>query len=294
MSKPQFTSILGSFELDNGRLVEKNLFSSIEDYKKAQKQAISQEALASLKNQKYLPKFRELNLSLAKEKIKASVNDDNLICQTISSMDEMDKAINMLSKRLREWYSLYNPEFAHSLSDNEKFTEIILRKSKKELLKEIGAKDSMGKDLDEADIKGMMSLANQILSLFKYKMQSKTYLENLMEKRCPNLKALAGVATGAKLLQHTGSLKKLAFLPASTIQILGAEKALFRHIKTGARPPKYGLIYQHEFIQQAKKKDQGKRARALADKLSMAIRVDYFKGKPIADKLKKDLEKRFR
>jgi nucleolar protein 56 len=295
MPKYPFISILGSFDLDGGKLIEKKLFSSVDEYKKEQESAkITPEILASLKGLKYLPKFRVLNLALTKEKIKASVNDDNLICQATSSIDEADKVINILSKRLREWYSLYNPEFTASISNNEKFAELIIKKSKKELLKEAGAKDSMGAELSEQDLASMMALADQLKSLFSYKEQTKKYLEKLMQKHCPNLRELAGVSIGAKLLEHTGSLKRLALLPASTIQILGAEKALFRHIKTGARPPKYGLIFAHEFIQQAKKKDQGKRARALADKLSMAIRVDYFKGKPIAAKLKKELEAKFK
>jgi nucleolar protein 56 len=105
---------------------------------------------------------------------------------------------------------------------------------------------------------------------------------------------IAGATIGAKLIEHTGSLKRLALLPSSTVQILGAEKALFRHIKTGARPPKYGLIHDHQFILQSKKADQGKKARALADKISLAIRTDFFKGKFIADKLEKQLKEKFK
>ena len=115
-----------------------------------------------------------------------------------------------------------------------------------------------------------------------------------MGEYCPNLKELAGSTIGAKLLEHTGSLKRLVMMPASTIQILGAEKALFRHIKTGARPPKFGLIHDHQFIQSAKRNEQGKRARALADKLSLAVKMDYFKGEFIAKRLKTELEEKFK
>jgi nucleolar protein 56 len=238
-------------------------------------------------------KIRRQNLLETKKKIKESVNEDNLISQAINSIEEIDKIINMLSKRLREWYSLYNPEFTKSITHNEKFVELIQKKSKQHLLKELNITYSMGSDLKKQDLDAIFNLAKKLESLFNYKNETKAYLDKVMDKYCPNLKELAGTTIAAELIEHTGSLKKLALLPASTIQILGAEKALFRHIKTGARPPKFGIIFDHQLIQQAKRPDQGKRARSLADKLILAIRADYFKGDFIAKKLKQDLEKKF-
>ena len=239
-------------------------------------------------------KLRELNLKLAKQKIKESVNEDNLICQAINSIAETDKIINTLAKRLREWYSLYNPEFTNSISNNEKFVELITKKTKENLLKELNINESMGADLKKTDLDAILTLAKQITTLFKYQSETELYLKTIMENYCPNLKELAGTTIGAKLLEHTGSLKRLVMMPASPLQILGAEKALFRHIKTGARPPKFGLIHDHQFIQSAKRQEQGKRARALADKLSLAVKMDYFKGKFIAKKLKVELEEKFK
>jgi nucleolar protein 56 len=115
-----------------------------------------------------------------------------------------------------------------------------------------------------------------------------------MEAYCKNLKTVAGISIGAKLIEHAGSLRRLVMLPSSTIQILGAEKALFRHIKTGARPPKYGLIFEHKFVQAGKKPDQGKRARALADKISISVRLDYFHGEFMGDKMNAQLEEKFK
>lgn len=239
-------------------------------------------------------KLRESNLKLAKQKIKESVNEDNFICQAINSIVETDKIINTLSKRLREWYALYNPEFTNSISNNEKFMELITKKTKEQLLKELNLIGSMGADLNKTDLDAILTLAKQIISLFKYQQEIESYLGATMQAYCPNLKELAGTTIGAKLLEHTGSLKRLVMMPASTIQILGAEKALFRHIKTGARPPKFGLIHDHQFIQSAKRQEQGKRARALADKLSLAVKMDYFKGEFIAKKLKTELEEKFK
>ena len=115
-------------------------------------------------------------------------------------------------------------------------------------------------------------------------------LDEIMEGFCRNLKTVAGTVIGAKLMEKAGSLKKLAVMPASTVQLLGAEKALFRHIKSGAKSPKHGLIHEHPFVNQAKYFEKGKRSRLLADKISLAVRIDFFKGKFIGDKLKGELK----
>jgi nucleolar protein 56 len=249
-----------------------------------------------LKNKKYFSEFRKNNLVLTKQKIKDSVSDHLLIIQTISSIEEIDRVANILAKRLREWYSYYLPEFPKSIEKHEKFVELILKKNKDELLNELKLKkqESMGADLPKDDLKPILNLAEKLSNLYQLKEEQKQYLEKIMEKVCPNLLAIAGPLIGAKLIEHAGSLKHLTEIPASTIQLLGAEKALFRHMKTGARPPKYGLIFAHQLVAQAKKKDQGKVARGLADKLSIAIKVDYFKGEFIGDKLKKQLEAKFK
>ncbi len=239
-------------------------------------------------------KLRELNLKLTRQKIKESINEDNLICQAINSITETDKIINTLAKRLREWYSLYNPEFTNSITNNKKFAELIIKKPKEQLLKELNITNSMGADLKNTDLSAIFNLSKQINILSTYQQETEDYLKTIMDKYCPNLKELAGTTIGAKLIAHTGSLKRLVMMPASTIQILGAEKALFRHIKTGSRPPKFGLIHDHQFIQQSKKTEQGKRARSLADKLSMSVKLDYFKGEFLAKKMKKELEEKFK
>ena len=114
-----------------------------------------------------------------------------------------------------------------------------------------------------------------------------------MDGLCPNTKAICGAYLGAKLIEHAGSFKRLSEMPASTIQILGAEKALFRHLKTGAKPPRHGLIVNHLLIANAPDSMHGKIARALADKIAIASKVDYFKGNFIGDKLIKELEQKF-
>jgi nucleolar protein 56 len=152
----------------------------------------------------------------------------------------------------------------------------------------------MGADLDYKDIKPIMNLAESAKALYQLRDTHEQYLDALMKEYCPNVHALAGTLITAKLIAHAGGLMDLAKMPASTVQLLGAEKALFRHLKTGARPPKYGVIFQHPLISKARREDKGRASRALADKISIAARVDAFEGKFIGDRLKQELEEMFK
>lgn len=307
-----FTSLLGCFVFDNQlNLVEEVRFKDLKTYlnknkfeeklKKRYKdwKPLPEEKLEKilffLKNKKYFPDFYLLNSELTKQKIKASVSEDWLIIQASSNLTELDRTASLLVKRLREWYSLYFPEFSESIDNHEKFAELIVKKSREELLKELNLKSSeMGADLSSADLAEILSLAKEILGLYQLKKKHEDYLTVLMKKYCPNLLELAGTAIGAKLIELGKGLKHLALLPASTLQLLGAEKALFRHIKTGAKSPKYGIIINHLFIQKAKKPDKGKAARLLADKLSLCARLDFFKGEFKAKEYQKELEEKLK
>ena len=225
--------------------------------------------------------------------LKSSVNEDNLIVNAVNSIEELEKTGNMLVTRLREWYAIYNPEFEEWMNDNAKFADLVLKKDRETLLDEIRAKETIGADLRKVDLDAIMILAKQAKSNYDVIKDIRYYIEGVMKKYCPNILEIAGVMLAAKLIAKVGSLRKLSAFPASTIQILGAEKALFRHMKTGAKPPRHGILIQHPLVAQAKQKDHGKRARTLADKLSIAAKVDYFKGEFIGKKLKKELEDKF-
>jgi nucleolar protein 56 len=244
-----------------------------------------------------MPKLAELrkkNLELAKKAVKESVTPDLFIVNSVNNVDELRRIINNLSKRLREWYSIYFPELDKKITDNQAFVKLVLKEDKKVLLKELKLADEMGFHLEKKDLEPILSLASIISDLSREAELLEAYLEKTMRAYCPNLTALAGSLIGAKLLSEAGSLKRLAMMRSSTIQLLGAEKALFRHIRTGAKPPKYGYLLQHQLVQKAKRQDRGKAARALADKLFLAVRMDYFKGEFIGDKLLKELEQKFK
>ena len=234
-------------------------------------------------------KYYEDNLKETKQRIKESVSFDDFIVQSINNIIELNRVSNTLVKRLREWYELYNPEFSKDVEDHEKFVSLIISKEDKK------KKDSMGADFKGDDLDAIIKLAEELDSLYKLKEKQIEYLEKVMQKNCPNITAVAGALIGARLIALAGDLKRLVNFPASTVQLLGAEKALFRHIKNKRyAPPKYGIIHEHPLIAKVGSKLKGKVARALGDKILLAAKIDYFKGEFIGDELKKKLEARFK
>ena len=244
---------------------------------------------------KYKDYFYKANIISTVHALKESVDESNLIIQCISTIEEIDKVVNTLVKRLREWYSYYLPELSENVYDHEKFTAFVLEKSRAEVLNmlNISELESMGRNLNDDDLKPILDLAKQVKALYGLRKSQVDYLDNIMSRFCPNITAITGSMIGAKLIAKSGGLERLSSFPASTIQLLGAEKALFRHMRTGAKTPKHGLIIQHPLLLKAKQKEKGKVARALADKICIAAKVDYFKGEFIGDKLKEQLQTKF-
>ncbi len=290
-----FAHLLGQFAIDE-KLQQATL---IKDKKELQKLIPLPEdkiptVLHLLKNKQYFSEFHHRNLPLTKESIKNAVNNDSIIMQVISSIGELDQVCNLFSKRLREWYGLTLPEVSEKVTNHEHFVELVATKSRTELLKDFSITETMGAELEPHHLQEINHLALQIQKLYKIRQEQDHYLQKIMQEYCPNLLELAGATIGARLLEIGRGLKHLAVLPASTIQLLGAEKALFRHIKTGARSPKYGVIFAHPLIQSAAKDHKGKAARLLADKLSLCARLDYFKGEFKAKEYRRELEEKFK
>jgi nucleolar protein 56 len=290
-----FSNLLGNFVFDSSlRLVEEGdekLLRKKYDAQVVDARAnlqILRNVLAEFKQQRFFSQFHEKNLDLTKKTLKESVGKDSLIIQTINSINELDKVTNTLVKRLREWYELYNPELSVETTENARFVDALASG------KNMPGPASAGAELTKEDVDPIMQLALSAKRLFELRHGYEGYLDSLMQSLCPNVKAVAGSLIGAKLISYAGSLKRLSELPSSTVQILGAEKALFRHMKTGAKPPKFGILYQHQLIQRARRPEQGKAARLLADKIAIAAKVDYFKGKFMGDELLKDIERRLR
>jgi len=219
---------------------------------------------------------------------------DRRISQAISAIDEMEDALCTISDRLREWYLLYYPEAVSRIKKQDAFTRIVAEKKTREEFTDI-PKDSIGGEFSNEDLHTMRSYAKTIALVYSEKGQIELYLAKLMKKYFPNLNAIADTKVGAQLIAHCGDAKRLAKLPSSTIQVLGAEKALFRHMKTGAKPPKYGIIFGHNLVQNARVENRGKTARALASIISMAVKVDVYgtedKSKALATKLENKIRR---
>ncbi|KAI4460460.1 nucleolar protein 5 nucleolar protein nop5 nop58 [Holotrichia oblita] len=259
-----------------------------------------------------------LGHSYSRAKVKFNVNRvDNMIIQSIALVDQLDKDINTFSMRIREWYSYHFPELYKIVPENYTYSKLVqLIKNRKELseeslesLEEItmdsgkaqaildAARSSMGMDISPVDLLNIELFASRVIALANYRKQLGEYLRSKMNDVAPNLAALIGEQVGARLISHAGSLTNLAKYPASTVQILGAEKALFRALKTRGNTPKYGLLFHSTFIGRAGTRNKGRISRYLANKCSIASRIDCFAEATtniFGEKLKQQVEDRLK
>ncbi len=214
----------------------------------------------------------KVNVLLSGEKIKI-VKKDKVIMHVIGIIDELDSSLNSLSERLREWYGMLSPETVREVKSHENLLEL-LSKSKKE-----------GKEK-------IHEFSKSLHGLYKTRDSLSKYLESLCKETIPNLSAVGGPLLASRLISLAGGLEKTAKLPSSTIQILGAEKALFRHLKGKGKAPKYGVLFGHALIQQAPKPLKGKIARLISSKLSLAAKMDFYSKKDQGKEMREDLEKK--
>ncbi len=242
-----------------------------------------------------MSKLREFAIDLSSSKVsEVSESPDLHIIQAINTLDDTDKIINGISSRLREWYGLHFPELDNIIDSINGYAQIVTKgkrgqlskkvfedagfpESKVEML-ELVREKSRGGDISDVNLEIVQTLAKQILDLFELRKKLEEHVEEEMQNVAPNLSAVLGTAVGARILGRAGSIKKLATMPASTIQVLGAEKALFRSLKTGSAPPKHGLLFQHALVHAAPRWQRGKIARAIAGKAAIASRVDFHGG----------------
>ncbi|XP_030573813.1 nucleolar protein 56 [Drosophila novamexicana] len=259
-----------------------------------------------------------LGHSYSRAKVKFNVHrSDNMIIQSIALLDQLDKDVNTFSMRIREWYSYHFPELVKIVPDNymfakaakfikdrkdltqdklEELEQIVMDSAKAQAIIDAG-KMSMGMDISIVDLMNIELFAERVVKLSEYRKKLSTYLHNKMNMVAPNLQSLIGDQVGARLISHAGSLTNLAKYPASTVQILGAEKALFRALKTRSNTPKYGLIYHSSFIGRAGLKNKGRISRFLANKCSIASRIDCFLEQPTSvfgETLKQQVEDRLK
>jgi nucleolar protein 56 len=239
--------------------------------------------------------LRQFALDFSSNKVRRiSEKLDLHISQSINALDELDKIINVIGARLREWYGLHFPELDYLIQNIFTYAEIVKLAGNRNnidlnMLENLGIESkradmilvavqrSKGGDILEENLSIIKKLANEVIMQTELRKILAQQIEEMMEKIAPNIKELLTATVGARLMAKAGSLQKLSVMPASTIQIIGAEKALFRSLKTGAPPPKHGILFQHPILHSAPKWQRGKMARAIASKVAIAARIDLFR-----------------
>ena len=260
------------------------------------------------KEDEYFEFSQEVTTTLAREEVHEKLSDrERLLIPTVQLLEELDTTLNNLSGRMREWYGVHFPELGRRVDDHQEYAKIItkfglresitvkalqemsLRKRTAEQIVEV-SETSMGAPLDNDDVDILRKFAEKNIGLYMFRDELSEYIGLLTREIAPNIAHLAGPTLGAKLIEKAGGLKNMAMMPSSTIQVLGAEKALFRALKTNAKPPKHGLIFQHPYVHNAPRGKRGSHSRSLAAKIAIAARADWFSGDFIADELLEQLK----
>ena len=218
----------------------------------------------------------EMQIIKTKRKIKFIEKKDRIAMQAVSAIDDLTDISNRFSERLHEWYGLYYPELERKIKDNKKYAEIISENLTRESIDNFS--ETMGMDLDEYDLKILNMFSKETKNIFELNEELEEYIEKIMNGIAPNVTGLVGAKLGAKLILLAGGLEKLAKLPSSTIQLLGAEKALFRFMKSKkkSRPPKYGILFLHPEVTNAPDNMKGKVARVISSMISKAAKTDFY------------------
>jgi len=242
-----------------------------------------QDARTVLRDPSFFEELRTYHFNSTAKKLQHSSSTDHTINNIINTISDLDKTINTLAKRVRTWAYPWFPDICFKVHDIKDFCEAI---------KEGKIEHTIAAEASEIDFKHLQKLNAQVMINIQQREELLSQLEIIMQDYCPQLQALLGTSITAQLFEHAKTLKKLAVLPSSTVQLLGAEKALFRHLKTGSSSPKYGVLYLHPFIQRSRRNVRGKAARRLANKASLAAKIDFFSEGKTELKLREELEQK--
>ncbi len=237
--------------------------------------------------------YREATIALAKLAVKASVGPDAHLGQAVRAYGDLVFTGNMLSERLREWYGLHFPELENVLGGDAYAKAITDQGSRSDVMSHYRLEmDSIGSEVAPEDLRSIRVLATALRETQSSRAELERYIENRMMQVAPNVSSVAGSLLGARLIMQAGSLQRLASLPSGTVQLLGAEKAMFRHLKEGSPPPKHGVLFAHPLVHNAPPWQRGPIARALAGKISLAARADAYSHQDISALLTEQLDNR--
>lgn len=327
MARPMLlvTTWFGSFLLDEGKVVRQRLFpqdpgelaerlSKVEDWKVLDEERdlmasvegvfvleprleraggnLSTEKAPFLPAEQFGYNQRLLHaamVELARRRIRKAIGREDHLRQAIAAVDDLQEQENLLLERLREWYGLHFPELARMV-DEKTYLNLVASHGQRNAMP-IQNRESVGADLGDEEEGEIRSLAKLVGEVSIRRAATEAYVERSIRDLAPNVTELAGPMIAARLVSRAGGVEALARAPAGTIQLLGAERALFRHLRTGTRPPKHGVLFQHPLVHRAPPWQRGAVARALAAKIAMAARADAYTHRRIGPQLARDLER---
>ena len=237
--------------------------------------------------------MHDVMMNLGKLRTSEPVPRDRNLVQAIRNLDDQIATINLYNERLHEWYGMHFPELADYAHDSD-YADLVARYGEREaIIEELGIDlQSIGADFDPTDMRAVQDLADTLYRLYDDKERTEAYIEEIVEATCPNMCAMLGGPLAARLISLAGGLERLSSLPSSTVQLLGAEKAMFRHLKSGKKGPKHGVIYQHPEVHKAPYWQRGNISRALAGKILIAAKIDQYHGEFRGNVLNEEFMKR--
>jgi nucleolar protein 56 len=230
----------------------------------------AQQKIAS-SDAEYVSLLRELSIQAVRKQLSESLTEDKKIIQAVEALDDLNETINHLTERLMEWYGYYCPELN---LPGEAFLQFVSKTPDGSFV------SAMGAPLTKEDSVLLQAFAGDILALYQRKEAVESFISSKMKQTAPNVSQIAGVVLGARLLSMAGGLKDLAAMPSGSIQVMGASKAMVKHLRANAPPPKHGIIFSHPILNTAPHRIRGKIARAFSASISLAARTDCYSPSP--------------
>lgn len=224
---------------------------------------------SGLGEENFYKNLHKFTLALTKKRLRDSKSFDNILIELVNLLNDTQKSANMIYERLSELYGEFNPEKEKNSENMMSLAYLAMNPDNKD--------SKMGWEFSKGEKELLKRLGEKLKEEIEFSTEIEKEIEKIMKKNAPKTSEIAGYILGAKLIAYAGSMRKLTLFPSSTIQLLGAEKALFMHLQRGTKPPKHGILLQHHEVASAKNK--GKAARTIANRLSKAVKIDYFRGK---------------
>lgn len=239
--------------------------------------------------------IRKKAIQRTRQQLKEGVDRDKHVVQAVKTLETHKQQQSEQIETFREWYKIHFPEFVKEIQDDEHFVKLLSRELNKEKMSSFQemAESSTGQKLPPAEQKILEKTLENIKNSQEKVQELEEYIEDTIKEEMPNLDAVLGPQLTAKMLAHTGSLEKLAKQPSSTIQMLGAEKALFRYLKGEGTPPKHGVIFEHNKVNTLPEDQRGKMARFIANKAALAARLDQYGDKDKGESYRDEIQQKY-